>query len=69
MRSAAKKRDLFLNQYGLYRRDPDTGKPTNERVDTKSEQDVFEVLGMKYLTPVQRDKYSTPRVKKTKIVL
>lgn len=64
MRTAAKKRDMILNEYGLYKIDED-GVKTPVRI--KSEEDVFEVLGMDYLTPEERESFSTGKIKKTKI--
>lgn len=55
MRKEAKKRHLLLNEYGLYK-----DKPGEElkKIKVKSEKEIFEILGMKYLTPVEREKYS-----------
>lgn len=63
MRSAAKKRGMILNEYGLYHVDDDGIKTL---VKVKSEADVFKALGMDYLTPEQRESYSTGKIKKTK---
>ncbi len=52
MRNAAKKRKLILNEYGLYKKD------TGEEIKIKSESDVFLKLGMKYLEPSEREKFS-----------
>jgi DNA polymerase/3'-5' exonuclease PolX len=55
MRKAAKKRNMILNEYGLYKVDEyDNRIP----IKVNSEKDVFEILGMKYLTPEQREKLS-----------
>jgi DNA polymerase/3'-5' exonuclease PolX len=55
MRRAAKKRNLLLNEYGLYK-----NKPGEElkKIKVKSEKEIFERLGMKYLTPEERQKFS-----------
>lgn len=63
MRMAAKKRGMILNEYGLYYVD-ESGVRTP--VNVKSEADVFEVLGMEYMTPEQREKFSSGKIKKTK---
>jgi DNA polymerase/3'-5' exonuclease PolX len=63
MRSAAKKRDMILNEYGLYKVD-DNG--IKNLIKTKSEADVFHILGMDYLTPEERESFSTGKIKKTK---
>lgn len=64
MRIAAKKRGMILSEYGLYRIvDDDERIP----VKIKSEADVFKKLGMKYLTPEQREDLSSGAIKKAKI--
>jgi len=55
MRNNAKKRNMILNEYGLFKETPDGKK----QVKINSENDVFKYLGMKYLTPTEREKYST----------
>lgn len=62
MRTAAKKRNMILNEYGLYSLDDDG---TKTLIKTKSEKDVFKVLGMDYLTPEEREAFSTGKIKKT----
>lgn len=64
MRSAAKRRDILLNEYGLYKKNDDG---TREIMEVNSEAQIFEILGMDYLTPQQREAYSSARIKKTKI--
>lgn len=56
MRIAAKKRGMILNEYGLFYVD-DNGVRTTYPI--KSEADVFKALGMDYLTPEKREKFST----------
>lgn len=56
MRKLAKKFNLKLNEYGLYKINPDQ---TLTLLKSKSEADVFERLGMKYLTPEERESYAT----------
>lgn len=63
MRTAAKKRGMILNEYGLYDVD-DEGTKTPIKI--KSESDVFKILGMDYLTPEERESFSTGKIKKTK---
>ncbi len=65
MRSAAKKRGMILNEYGLYTIDEKTGE-TKAPVKINSEADVFEALGMDYLTPEERESFSTGKISKTK---
>jgi DNA polymerase/3'-5' exonuclease PolX len=50
MRGIAKKKNYTLNEYELYH---NTDK---KRIKIKSEKDVFDILGMEYLTPDQRTK-------------
>ena len=64
MRTAAKKRNMILNEYGLYKLD-ENGARTSIKI--KSEEDVFKYLGMPYLTPEEREAYSSGKIKKTKI--
>ena len=64
MRTAAKKRGMLLSEYGLYHVD-DEGVRTPIKI--KSEADVFKILGMDYLTPEQRESYSTGKIKIAKI--
>jgi len=63
MRTEAKKRGMLLNEYGLYEVD-ENGVRTPVKV--KSEKEIFEKLGMKYLTPQEREKFSSGSVKKLK---
>ena len=46
MRGAAKRMGYKLNEYGLYK--------NNKQIKNISEKDVFDILGMKYLDPVDR---------------
>lgn len=46
MRAQAKKMGLTLNQHGLFK--------DGKRLETKTEKDVFDILGMKYLPPERR---------------
>lgn len=66
MRTAAKKRGMILNEYGLYKIDEDNGSRTSVKI--KSESDVFKALGMDYMTPEQREIFSSGKIKKTKII-
>lgn len=61
MRIAAKKRDMILNEYGLYKIDENNIKTP---IRIKSEEDVFEILGMGYLTPEERESFSDGKIKK-----
>jgi DNA polymerase beta len=56
MRRAAIKRKMLLSEYGLYKLDREGGKI---RIPTNSEAEIFELLGMTYLTPVQREEFNT----------
>lgn len=64
MRHQAKKRGMLLNEYGLYKINKNE---TRTRIDIESEKDIFEALGMKYLTPKERESFSTGKAKKTKV--
>ena len=64
MRTEAKKRGMILNEYGLYKIN---GNATKTPFKITSEKDVFDKLGMTYLTPEEREQYNTGKVKKTKI--
>lgn len=55
MRSTAKKRNMILNEYGLYKIDSNQNKIP---IKIKSEEDVFKRLGMDYLIPTEREKFS-----------
>ncbi|MEM0354047.1 MAG: nucleotidyltransferase domain-containing protein [Thermoplasmata archaeon] len=63
MRHAAKKRNLLLNEYGLYKLNE---KGLRIPIEIKTEEDVFKYLGMKYLTPEERETFSTGKVVKKK---
>lgn len=57
MRNEAKKRNMKLNEYGLYMKNPSDGKIIQIKIN--SEADVFKKLNMKYLSPEEREQYST----------
>ena len=60
MRTKAKKRNMILNEYGLYKIDSNGNK---HQLPITSEADVFEHLGMEYLTPAKRESYSIGKIK------
>jgi len=62
MRLRAIKRGMFLNEYGLYKENDSDS--TRKLIPTPTERDVFEKLGMTYLTPAQREAYNVGKVKK-----
>lgn len=64
MRTAAKKRGMILSEYGLYYID-DEGIRTPIKI--KSEADVFKKLGMDYLTPEERETFSSGKIKLAKV--
>ncbi len=64
MRSAAKKRHMILNEYGLYQLDKNGNRT---QINLISEEEIFATLGMDYLTPEERELFSTGKIKKTKI--
>ncbi|XWV24852.1 DNA polymerase family X [Tupanvirus deep ocean] len=66
MRTAAKKRGMILNEYGLYILDDEDEDGVRTPVKVTSEADVFEALGMDYLTPEERESFSTGKIKKAK---
>jgi DNA polymerase/3'-5' exonuclease PolX len=55
MRKMAIKRKMLLNEYGLYI--IEHGKKI--RIPTNSEKEIFDLLGMDYLTPEQREQFNT----------
>jgi len=55
MRERAKKRNMLLNEYGLFILDSQGNRFS---VPINSEKDIFEELGMTYLTPIERESYS-----------
>jgi DNA polymerase beta len=61
MRSEAKKRGMILNEYGLYKID---SEGTKKQIKITSEKDVFDKLGMTYLTPEQRELHSAGKAKR-----
>ena len=56
MREEAIKRNMKLNEYGLYKILTD-GK--EKMIKITSEEDVFEKLGMDYLDPIEREQFSS----------
>lgn len=48
LRTLAKRKRLKLNQYGLFRTD------TNEAIELEDESDIYDVLGIPYLSPEER---------------
>ena len=56
MRKQAIKRHMTLNEYGLYLEDTQTGL---KQLKVNSEADVFKLIGMEYLTPIEREKYAS----------
>lgn len=52
MRNRAIKLKMILNEYGLFK------KSNGKKILTKTEKDVFEKLGMEYLTPEERENYN-----------
>jgi DNA polymerase beta len=54
MRSAAKKRSMILNEYGLYK----IVDGEKKMVKIPDEETVFTKLGMDYLSPIEREKHS-----------
>lgn len=60
MRQAAKKRNMILNEYGLYKVDKNGHKTP---IKITSEADVFEYVGMDPLTPIEREAFSIGKVK------
>lgn len=55
MRRMAKSKNMTLNEYGLFILD---SKGNYIPVPIHSEKDIFEELGMPYLTPPEREKYN-----------
>jgi len=58
MREKAKKRKMLLNEYGLYKISMRNGDEEFASIKISSEAKLFEKLGMKYLTPTQREDYA-----------
>lgn len=56
MRHNAKKRNMILNQYGLYKIDSNGSK---HLIPTPTEADIFDRVGMDYLTPTERETFNT----------
>lgn len=63
MRNEAKRKGMILNEYGIYKVS-DSGK--KKLIKVKTEKDVFDKLGMPYLTPEQREYYNTGKNKSVK---
>lgn len=61
MRKEAIKRHMLLNEYGLYKVD---SNDIRTPIKITSEADVFDKLGLDYLTPKQREKFSAGKLKK-----
>ena len=61
MRLRAKKRNMTLNENGLFIID---SKQNRFAIPIQSEEDIFEELDMKYLTPAEREIYTTTTIKK-----
>ncbi len=59
MRIRAKKRNMLLNEYGLFLLDSHGNRIP---YPIHSERDVFEELGMVYLTPTERETYNYGKV-------
>ena len=57
MRREAIKRDMILNEYGLFKEKD--GKLTSVKIS--SEEDIFKKLGMDYMTPEERDKFEVAK--------
>lgn len=55
MRLTAKKKNMTLNEYGLFIVD---SKGNRYEIPISSEKDIFDEIGMKYLTPEERDIYA-----------
>jgi len=49
MRAVAKEKGLKLSQYGLF------DKKTNEKIAGRTEEEIFEALGLKFLEPHERE--------------
>lgn len=62
MRTEAKKRGYLLNEYGLFDKD-------NKMFRVGSEKEIFELVGMKYLTPTERENFNLANSKSGKKLL
>jgi DNA polymerase/3'-5' exonuclease PolX len=60
MRNIAKSKNMLLNQYGLFKKKGDD----MVMLKAKKESDIFDYLGIEYLTPVEREGYSAGSNKK-----
>ena len=56
MRTEAKKRNMILNEYGIY-------KLSGDKIPVSSEEDIFNILGMKYLSPEEREEFNIGKQK------
>lgn len=54
MRTFAIKKGYKLNEYGIYDVDKSKKTPTETRLDTSSEKDIFAILNMEYIEPRDR---------------
>lgn len=63
MRNMAKKKHMLLSEYGLYNVDDNDIRTP---IIVRSEEDVFKILGMDYLTPVERELFNTGKAKPIK---
>lgn len=54
IRERAVRRDLTLNEYGLFRRDPETGE-AGEMVASRDEADVYAALDLPWIPPTLRE--------------
>jgi len=58
MRKEAQKKDMLLNEYGLFKKEAEGSVIP---IKTKIEKDIFTKLGMPYLTPIERNIYSNKK--------
>lgn len=56
MRKIAKSKNMLLNEYGLFMLDSNHNK---KPLNIKTEKDIFDKLNIPYLTPEERDTFST----------
>ena len=61
MRTFAIKKGYKLNEYGIYDIDKSKDTPTETRLDTSSEKDIFAILNLKYIEP--RDRLASVKFK------
>jgi DNA polymerase beta len=55
MRQVAKKKNYKLNEYGLYKLEIKSGKLIEKQIKIESEEQVFDILGMEYKKPEERN--------------